>query len=292
MEPLISIQILNWNRANDTQRAISSAFNQSYKNIEVVLIDNGSTDNSVELTRENFPNIKIVELKKNYGCPGGRNLGINHCNGEYIFYLDNDGVLHQDAVRNAYNAISKYPCTGIITGIVYDFDSPSEIDIKCKVRNNVRYYFNNFQGGICMHAKKIYSQTGLYPSHFMYGAEEFYMTLKILENNFKIIKDESVILWHKRSSIARDRNQELTNSYFNKLYTSVALFPRSKALQFALYFIPVYTKHAYNEGVFKHFVKSFLRNYFKNIWMALKHRDPISKNTYKRFKKNKRVYLQ
>lgn len=291
MEPLISIQILNWNRANDTQRAIGSALNQSYKNTEIVLIDNGSTDNSIELTRKNFPSIKIVALGKNYGCPGGRNLGVDHCNGEYIFYLDNDGVLHEDAVKNAYNTISKYSDIGIVTGIVYDFSSPSEIDVKCKIRNDIRYYFNNFQGGICMHAKSIYSKTGLYPSHFKYGAEEFYMTLKILENDFRIIKDESVILWHKRSSVARDRNQELINSYFNKLYTSIVLFPTSKALQFSLYFIPSYTKHAYNEGVFKPFLKSFFKNYFKNIRMALKHRDPISKDTYKKFK-SKRIYIQ
>src|SRR5690606_37509019 len=101
MTPLISIQILNWNRAQETQRAIKSALNQTYKNTEIIVVDNGSDDNSVELTKENFPDIKIIQLDKNYGCAGGRNRGIPYCRGEYIFYLDNDGVLHEDAVANA-----------------------------------------------------------------------------------------------------------------------------------------------------------------------------------------------
>ena len=69
--PLISIQILNWNRAEETQRAIQSALDQSYPNIEVIVVDNGSTDNSLELTRRNYPKITIVELDKNFGCAGG-----------------------------------------------------------------------------------------------------------------------------------------------------------------------------------------------------------------------------
>ena len=52
--PLISIQILNWNRAEEVIKAIQSAIEQSYSNIEVVVIDNGSTDNSVELIKKNY----------------------------------------------------------------------------------------------------------------------------------------------------------------------------------------------------------------------------------------------
>ena len=75
-KPLVSIQILNWNRAEDTQIAIQSALNQTYENIEIIVIDNGSSDDSVSLIRKKFSDIKLIELEKNFGCPGGRNLGI------------------------------------------------------------------------------------------------------------------------------------------------------------------------------------------------------------------------
>ncbi|MCO5240643.1 MAG: glycosyltransferase [Chitinophagaceae bacterium] len=292
MNPLISIQILNWNRADDTQRAIRSAMKQTYDNLEIVVIDNGSTDHSVKLTKENFPQIKIIELEKNYGCPGGRNMGIQYCNGEYIFYLDNDGILHKDAVKNAYESITAFPGTGIVTGVVYEFSSPSEINPNCAIRSNVKYFYNDFQGGICMHDKKIYAKTGLYPAHFIYGAEEYYMSLKVFENDFSIIKDESVILWHKQSNIARNRSQELTSRFFNKLYTCITLYPNINAIQFAIYFVPVYIKHAYNHGILLYFLKKLPRAYLRNIWLALKNRNPISKTAYKRFHSNERVYVK
>ena len=61
-KPLVSIQILNWNRAEDTQIAIQSALNQTYENIEIIVIDNGSSDDSVRLIRKKFSNIKLKKI--------------------------------------------------------------------------------------------------------------------------------------------------------------------------------------------------------------------------------------
>lgn len=284
MLPLISIQILNWNRAEETQRAIQSALEQSYRNIEVVVIDNGSTDNSVELTQKNFPNIKVIELDKNYGCPGGRNRGIQHCEGEYIFYLDNDGVLHKDAVSKAYNIMKQDHAIAVVTGQVYDFSSSDEIDTKITPRSHEQYLHYNFQGGICMHRKSIYEKVGHYPDHFMYGGEEWYLTAKIIDNDLKIIKDESIILWHVRSNMARNRENELISAYYNKLYVNVSLFPLKYALLFIIYFPYKYPKHADKEGVKKAFLLTLPSRYLKVIFNAFKNRDPIKKSTYEKIK--------
>ncbi|MBU2904296.1 glycosyltransferase family 2 protein [Arenibacter algicola] len=280
MKPLISIQILNWNRADETQRAIQSALDQTYPNIEVILIDNGSTDNSVALTKSNFPNINIVELDKNYGCAGGRNMGIKFCKGDYIFFLDNDGVLHRDAVQNAYKSITLFPNIGIITGKVYDFDQVDEIDAQCSIRNDIRYEFNEFQGGISMHYKQIYDTVGYYPDHFMYGAEETYLSLKLLETKYKIIKDESVILWHKRSDVARDRTKEIISGYYNKLYVALTLFPAKNALSFMGYFLFKYPIYAKTEGILKVYIKSLLQKLPQTIAKAIKNRKPINKAAF------------
>lgn len=282
MNPLITIQILNWNRAEDTQRAIKSALGQTYPNLEIVLVDNGSTDNSITLTRANFPTVKIVELDNNYGCPGGRNRGVASCKGNYIFYLDNDGVLHKNAVANAYRTMTQEQNVGIVTGIVYDFDQVDEIDAQCSVRNDIRYEFNNFQGGVSMHDKHIYDMVGYYPDHFMYGAEETFLSLKLLETKYKIVKDESVILWHKRSDVARDRTKEIMYGYYNKLYTALTLFPAKNALLFLGYFLVKYPQYAKKEGILKKFLKSLFANLPKTLSKAAKDRKPISIEAYKK----------
>lgn len=282
MLPLISVQILNWNRAEETQRAIRSALAQTYPNIEVIVVDNASSDNSVALTRQNFPNIKLVELDDNYGCPGGRNRGVDFCNGEFIFYLDNDGVLHKEAVQTAYDIIKKEDSIAVVAGMVYDFDTPSEIDTEILPKSEKQYLHRNFQGGICLHRKSIYKQIGKYPDHFMYGGEEWYLTAKILNEGWKIVKDESIILWHKRSELARDRESEILNTYYNKLYGSICLYPWKYAFAFAVYFPAQYYKYTVRDGYGKAYRKTFFNRYFNTLNKALKNRSPISSKAYQK----------
>jgi GT2 family glycosyltransferase len=281
--PLISVQILNWNRAEDTQRAIISAKKQTYENIEIIVVDNGSSDNSVELTKINFPDIKIIKLDKNYGCPGGRNLGIPHCNGEFIFYLDNDGVLHEKAIENAYNTITKNPTCGILTGIVYDFKTPMDIDANCKIKSKKNYDTNLFQGGICLHKKEIYDLIGYYPDHFMYGAEEHFLSLKMFDTNFKILKDESVILWHKQSDMARDKSKETMYGYYNRLYIATALYPFKEMITFITYFLFKYPVYAKKSGVLNQFIKGFPLNFTKTIYKGIINRKPVSRKAYSNY---------
>lgn len=283
--PLVSIQILNWNRAEETIRAIESALNQSYKNIEVIVIDNGSVDHSIQLIKEKFPDVVLLELDKNYGCPGGRNKGIPYCNGEFIFYLDNDGVLHEDAVLHAYESISEEPNIGIVTGKVYDFSDFQEVDVKCHPLSFNKYRHITFQGGISLHRKDIYKKVGNYPPHFMYGGEEYYLSLKLFDSDTKIIKDESVILWHKRSDLMRNRTNELLGTYFNKLYANLCLLPSIEAMKFFLYFLFVYPYYAYkNRFLFTFFRRSIIElpKLFKK---AIKNREPIKQSAYNELKK-------
>lgn len=284
--PLISIQILNWNRAEETLRAIRSALNQTYENIEIIMVDNGSTDDSVLLTKTNFPQIKIVELDKNYGCPGGRNLGVQYCNGDFIFYLDNDGVLHKNAVSNAYKTISSDEQIGIVTGTIYDFESPQEIDANCEIKSFKKYPNNLFQGGICLIRKSIYKKTGYYPEHFVYGAEETYLSLKLFDSNYTIAKDESVVLWHKKSLVARNKQKETLLAFYNKLYVAITLFPKKHALQYVSYFLYKYPYYSFKKGILFAFLKSFPKSFSKTLIKGLKNRAPVSSKAYIKYAKN------
>lgn len=286
MQPLISIQILNWNRAEESIRAIESAINQTYPNIEIVFVDNGSSDDSVSMVKRIYPDVKVVELYENFGCPGGRNRGIQYCQGEFIFYLDNDGVLHKDAVSRAYSSIIENENNVVVTGIVYDFESEAEVDTSIKSISNKKYNYSNFQGGICMHRKSMYNVVGKYPDHFMYGGEEWYLSAKIIDENYRIIKDETVILWHKKSDIARNREKELMNSFFNKLFCVVNLYPIERAILFVVFFPFVYYMHARRENISKSFLNTLKKNYFSTIRKALINRKSISRKSLSFMLKN------
>jgi glycosyltransferase involved in cell wall biosynthesis len=87
--PIVSVVIPTYNRVSRLKRAIDSVCNQSFKHIEIILIDDGSTDETEIMVRENFPNISYIKTE-NRGVSAARNLGIKKSRGEYVAFLDSD----------------------------------------------------------------------------------------------------------------------------------------------------------------------------------------------------------
>lgn len=282
IEPLVTVQILNWNRADETLRAIDSVLSQSYPNIEIVIIDNGSTDGSVEKIKQYHPLLKLIELDENYGCPGGRNRGIEFCSGDYIFFCDNDGVLHKDAVLNAMKVIRENDEIVILTGLVKDFIFEDEIDTKYVLSAPSYNETNLFQGGITMHRKFIYDNISMYPDDYMYGGEETFLALKVLDAGYSIVRCNQVVLWHKKSEHARDIRKESLQAWGNKLVNSFQLYPFLPFLSFFLYFWVVYPYYAFREGFFRSFIAS-VPGYYKRLRNYK--RTPVKNETYRKFVK-------
>lgn len=90
--PLISVIIPTYNRVDTVGNAINSALAQTYTNIEIIVVDDGSTDNTEELIK-NFPTANYVK-KPNGGQASARNMGLKHANGKYIASLDSDDIWH------------------------------------------------------------------------------------------------------------------------------------------------------------------------------------------------------
>lgn len=283
--PLVSIQILNWNRAEETVRAIKSAYKQDYPNFEVVVVDNGSIDNSVQMILEMFPSIKLIELGSNYGCPGGRNRGISYCDGDYIFFCDNDGVLHRNSVSNAMKIFLSNRSVAIVTGKVFDFNSEEEIDVGFEIHDKIKYEYFTFQGGIVMIKKFVFNEISFFPDDYMYGSEELFLGLKVLDHGFTIIKTNTVVLWHKKSAKARNISLELLNAYKNKLASCFQLYPLENFILFLFYFCLVYPYYSYKHGFFREFVYRF-PSIFVDVFKY--ERKPISRKTFYKYLQLKR----
>ncbi len=91
--PLVSVLILNYNGEYVLQNCILSILNNNYSNFEIIFVDNGSTDRSLQNIMEKFrthKKLKIIENGNNFGWPKGINIGIRHCNGKYVSILEPD----------------------------------------------------------------------------------------------------------------------------------------------------------------------------------------------------------
>jgi GT2 family glycosyltransferase len=86
----VSIIVVNWNGERFLKDCLGALTGQSYLNYEIILVDNGSSDNSVCFTRENFPEVKIVKLTENKGFTGGNAAGLEVAQGAYVALVNND----------------------------------------------------------------------------------------------------------------------------------------------------------------------------------------------------------
>jgi len=278
--PLVTVLILNWNRRNELLIAIESVLRQTYKPIEILVVDNASSDGSVDAVVDTFPSVNVVSLDKNYGCPGGRNRGVPHSSGDFIFYMDNDAVLHRRAVEIAYRTICCDKRIGVVGGAVKLFSSIDEIDTDCFVPDEERTFLSvSFHGGISLHRTAIYGKVGMYPDDYMYGAEEGNLGIRLIEKGYIVVTNPAVILWHARADSRRNKTEELIRRQTNTLVNRLSLWPEELAL---IYLLKTLLKHPYQAIRFR-VVGPWLRKWplawIRAIVRGLQRREPLSRKT-------------
>jgi GT2 family glycosyltransferase len=107
-EPLISIIILNYNAGELLLECVDSIFQSNYKNLEVIVVDNISKDNSHKKCKEKFQNITLIENEQNLGYCGGNNVGIKHASGKFLVILNPDVIVETNWLNALLDAFNKY----------------------------------------------------------------------------------------------------------------------------------------------------------------------------------------
>src|ERR1700752_2403973 len=93
---LLSVVIVNWNSREDLERCLVSLEEQTYRDLEIIVVDNGSTDGSGELGTTRFPQVTIITAHENLGFAEACNRGITKSNGVWVATLNNDTVADRD----------------------------------------------------------------------------------------------------------------------------------------------------------------------------------------------------
>lgn len=115
----ISIVILNWNGGNEVLDCLEYVINQTYSSVQLLVVDNGSTDQSLQAIRQNYPEIAIIENDRNLGYAEGMNIGIGHATGEYVVLLNQDAFLKKDYLEEALQVFREDEQIGMVAGSVY-----------------------------------------------------------------------------------------------------------------------------------------------------------------------------
>jgi GT2 family glycosyltransferase len=110
---MISVVVVNYNGKKFLDNCISSLFNQTYEDFEIIVVDNGSSDNSSTYIRERYPSVILVETGTNLGFAGGTNAGIRTAKGEFILTLNNDTIADSHLLEEIVQPMRSDVCVGM-----------------------------------------------------------------------------------------------------------------------------------------------------------------------------------
>lgn len=204
MKPFFSIVIPLYNKENFIVKTINSALNQTYKDFEIIVINDGSTDNSLNKLQELNDSRIFVYTIKNKGVSAARNYGIEKANADQVCFLDADDYWYPNHLETLYNLISNYPECGLYaTGYEKKHFNKTLKSIYKNVPNKlwqgiIKDYFDSslinsiaWTSTACV-PKKILQSVGMFDTQITLGAGEDTDLWIRLALNYQVAFDNSV----------------------------------------------------------------------------------------------------
>ncbi|MFC1772740.1 glycosyltransferase family 2 protein [Pseudomonadota bacterium] len=188
--PLVSIVVLNYNKHDDLVRNLSRLREIRYPELEVLVVDNCSTDGSREMVRTEFPEYQLIEAPFNGGVSIGRNLGFREARGEYVIYLDDDAVAPVDIVEKTVKIFQSDEKIGCLAYCVRQMPQ----DILCNDLS--RQWIINYHGAGHAFRTSVLKKIDYLDENFFYGGEEIDSTLRSLEKGYKTRFTPEIIIDH------------------------------------------------------------------------------------------------
>ncbi len=235
MADKISILIITYNRPADLLDLLKSIDTQTNKESileEVLILDNASTVSYGEVTTyiDTHPELKakLILSDTNSGVAGGRNTLMGIAKAPLMLVLDDDTVFTKPTDLQKLSGIFDEPFfkeanTGVITTRVIYYDN-NEVQVTAfphkkydQYKDNPRFLTSYFIGCAHLMKREMLAKTGLYPSDFHYGMEEYDLGYRILNAGYTIGYDNGITIAHKESPLGRQANyKKLQMQWVNK----------------------------------------------------------------------------
>lgn len=222
LSPQVACIVLNWNGWQDTLDCLDALKQCAYPRLTVIVVDNGSTDDSVPRIRAAHPDILLLESRKNLGFAGGNNIGIRHAlahGTDYVWLLNNDTKPAADALSALMAKVLTDKGIGAIASICYFADAPSTVQAWAGARVNlwIGYgrnttephtddWFHSLNGTSMLIARAAIEDAGLLDEGFFLYWEDTEFCLRLRKKGWRIAAAPDSRVLHKVSaSTAGDR---------------------------------------------------------------------------------------
>lgn len=231
----VSFITVNFNGLDDTLELLSSIYELGQRNYsyEVIVVDNGSTENPKHKLAAKFPEVNLVQSEINLGFAGGNNLGIKHAKGKYLFFINNDTIVSDDLVDILLQRFREDKKIGMLSPkikfyqtdtIQYAGFSPLNILSRNFAYGNKQEdgpEYENFSstysghGAAMMVPRKVVDEVGGLPEFYFLYYEELDWSQQILNAGYEVKVEQKAIIYHKES-MSVGKNSSFKTYYMHR----------------------------------------------------------------------------
>ncbi|MEY8216238.1 MAG: glycosyltransferase family A protein, partial [Colwellia sp.] len=200
-EPILSIVIPVYNASEYIAETLDSAISQTYKSIEIICVDDCSTDNSAEIITnyiKKYSQIKYVKNNENMGACVTRNKGIEIAKGEFILPFDADDMIANTYCEKAMNTFREKPQTSVIYCKAEFFNEKGKWDWLLPKYNARRMLFRNLVFSCAFFRKSDWEKFGGYNSNMIHGFQDWDFWLNFVENNLEFHQLPEILFFYRR----------------------------------------------------------------------------------------------
>ena len=217
----VNLFVLNWNGRDLTLDCLSSLEKITYPNVNVYVIDNGSSDNSVTEIRNQFPDYEIIELPENYGFARGNNAGFELVKqkADYTIFLNNDTIVDPNFVEPLINAMESNSTVKQSTPKIFYADNLDYIwfgggkvslwagwirHLGIRQKDSMQFSFDrnvDYATGCCVCMRTVdFESIGMFDESFLMYGEDVDLSLRFRKQGGQILFVPESKIWHKVSS--------------------------------------------------------------------------------------------
>lgn len=216
---LVSVVIINWNGLEHLKKCLPSLYGQNYTKLEVIVVDNGSIDDSVSWLNKKYPKVKIIKNKENKGFAEANNQGYGITTGEYVLFLNNDTKVTKTFLTELLKVLKSNDLIGGVQSKLLLMDSPTRLDSVGSYLTNTGFLYHlgvyaedskkyskqievYSVKGACMLfkkevLKKIEVEGEIFDSRYFAYFEETDMCHRVWLASYRLIYVPSSVIFHK-----------------------------------------------------------------------------------------------
>lgn len=247
---IVSVIIPNWNGETLLKDCLQSLQKQTYKDFEIILVDNGSTDDSIEYVLENFPKVKTIKLSKNFGFAKAINEGVKTSVAKYVAFLNNDTEVTNNWLENLIKVVQKHPEAISVNSKILNFYNRKLIDGVGILINEVgqaksigfnqedqgyddsEMYIFGATGGAALFRRLDFIKVGCFDENYFMYSEEVDFAFRAQFLGYQSIYCPKAIVYHQHKATAKKLPQHIEYWQFrNMTATIIKDFPASIILR-------------------------------------------------------------